>query len=478
MTFDSYEYVFLFLPAVYALYRFFRTSRYHNLIIVAASLYFYAHGQPTTLLVVSLIILLGVSLQDYFIGNWLTQIADQRKRFWLVTVSVAVNLLCLAVFKYANWLVDVLNLAFAHYQLAWRIPLPNLVLPAGISFYTFHTISYTVDIYRGIMKPRRSIIDYLSFVAFFPLLVAGPIQRAAHLLPQIARNRPAVTPRLAEEGIFLICWGLTKKMVFADNLGKLVETCQGNLNTAGPGLILAYAFCFQIYFDFSAYTDIARGTARLFNIRLTKNFFTPYFSSSPSEFWRRWHISLSTFLRDYLYIILGGNRKGEARTYANLLITMILGGIWHGAGVFFFLWGLYHGLLLALYRKWPIDQWLAQAFGRTGKLIALLLFFHLTVFGWILFFSKPDTFGPIVSSIGMMFTQPWSPLMPLMVWGLALYVLPMMVGEVFAYRRNRELVDLYPILPTWLKATLYVAMFYSVIFFSRREGYGFIYFQF
>lgn len=219
---------------------------------------------------------------------------------------------------------------WAHIELIIKQPI--LPLPVGISFYIFHTISYTVDIYRGILRPRRNFIDYLSFVAFFPLLVAGPIQRASHLLPQMSRFRSPVTARRAEHAIVLITWGLTKKMVFADNLGKLVEVCQANLDKPGARLVLAYAFCFQIYFDFSAYTDIARGCAHLFGITLTKNFLTPYFSISPSEFWRRWHISLSTFLRDYLYFPLGGNKRGEIRT-VNLMVTMVLGGIWHGAAV-------------------------------------------------------------------------------------------------------------------------------------------------
>ena len=474
MSFDSYQFLFLFLPIIYALYRLVRVTNLHNVVIVAASLYFYCYGQP----IFYIFILLFVSIQDFLIGDWLTRTTDPRKRWVMVTLSVATNLIMLSLFKYGDWLVGMLNARFDYAHIAIVIDQPHLPLPVGISFYTFHTISYTVDIYRGIMRPRRNLIDYLAFVSFFPLLVAGPIQRASHLLPQIARHRPRVSYRRAEQAMFLISWGLTKKMVFADNLGKLVEVCQQNMQTPGAGLVLAYAFCFQIYFDFSAYTDIARGCAHLFNIRLTKNFFTPYFSLSPSEFWRRWHISLSTFLRDYLYIPLGGNRKGEVRTYVNLLLTMMLGGIWHGAGTFFFLWGTYHGLLLTFYRRWPIDEWLANRFGRAGKFAAWFLMFQLTVFGWILFFAKPDNFMPIIKSIGMLFTNPLTPLFGQMLWGLALFITPMMVGEVAAYRRNREFVDLYPVFPLALKVTIYLALFYAIIFFARREGYSFIYFQF
>ncbi len=473
MNFDSFQYLLVFLPVVFGLYRLVRTSNWHNVVILIASLYFYAYNEPYTVF-----ILLFVSIQDYIIGDWLTRVTDPRKRWIMVVASVTTNLILLAFFKYGDWAVEGINQLLDKNHIDFILLKPQLTLPVGISFYTFHTISYTVDIYRGILRPRRNIIDYMSFVAFFPLLVAGPIQRASHLLPQISLKRAVVTYRRAEQGVFLIVWGLAKKMVFADNLGKLVEVCLKHIDTPGAGLVLAYAFCFQIYFDFSAYTDIARGSASFFNIKLTKNFFTPYFSRSPSEFWRRWHISLSTFLRDYLYIPIGGNRHSGVRTYCNLLITMILGGVWHGAGIFFFYWGLYHGLLLAIYRRWPLDKWLEAACGIYGKIAAWFIMFHLTVFGWVLFFAKPDTFKPIVSSIGHFFISPISPLMGQMAWGLALFILPMMSWEVFAYRRNRELVDFYPLWSTALKTSLYVLLFYSIVFLARREGYGFIYFQF
>lgn len=473
MRFDSYEFLFILFPVVFLIYRFVRTTNYHNLIIVIASLFFYAYQEPY-----SLFILLFVSIQDYLIGDWLTRVTDPRKRWIMVTTSVFTNLALLALFKYSDHVIQTINFLFDKYHIDMYVPETHLPLPVGISFYTFHTISYTVDIYRGIMKPRRNLIDYLAFVAFFPLLVAGPIQRASHLLPQISQKRAKVRLRRAEHGVFLIMWGLTKKMAFADNLGKLVEVCQDNLTTPGAGLVLAYAFCFQIYFDFSAYTDIARGVAYFFNIRLTKNFFTPYFSSSPSEFWRRWHISLSTFLRDYLYIPLGGNRHSETRTYANLLITMILGGIWHGAGIFFFYWGLYHGMLLAFYRRFPIDIWLKEWFGWIGKATAWFLMFQLTLFGWILFFAKPGQFHLIMNSIFNMFVKPIDPLMGPLLWGLVIFITPMMIGEFFAYRRNREFVDLYLVFSTKFKVLLYVTLFYTLIFFARRQGYDFIYFQF
>lgn len=459
MAFDSYAFLFVFLPTVLVVYHLFRATRLHNWVICIASLYFYSWGSEWYLILV----LLFVSIQDFIIGRWIFDSEDERTRKALMIASVSSNLFVLGLFKYGNWIIH-------------SIALP---LPIGISFYTFHTISYTVDIYRRRMVPRTNLIDYMSFVSFFPLLVAGPIQRASHLLPQIARIRPPVSWRNAEHGFFLICWGLTKKMVFADNLGKLVERCQENISEPGVGLVLALAFTFQIYADFSAYTDIARGCARFFNISLTKNFLTPYFSASPSEFWHRWHISLSTFLRDYLYIPLGGSRGTLWQTLANLMITMTLGGLWHGAGVFFVIWGIYHGVLLCLHRVFPLDERLRGWFGqRLGTVLAVGVMFCCTVFGWILFFSNPRTFFPIVFSIGTMVTNGPSNLALTLSWGLVLFVTPLIVTDAFGYKRDREFVDLYPRFSLPLKVLSYVAMFYLVVFLARRSGYAFIYFQF
>lgn len=473
MAFDSYYFLFIFLPIVFFLYRIVRTTLLHNVVIVSASLYFYAWGD------IRLIpLLLFVSVQDYVVGRLIANSSGERRRFALVTLSVCANLLLLAFFKYSIWLFADLNLILGATPLTWRAPLLDIPLPIGISFYTFHTISYTIDVYRRRTFPRSNLIDYLSFVSFFPLLVAGPIQRAAHLLPQMVRRRPAVSYRNAEFGFFLICWGLTKKMVIADNLGKLVERCQENLQHPGAGTVLALAFCFQIYADFSAYTDIARGCAKLFGISLTKNFLTPYFSASPSEFWRRWHISLSSFLRDYLYVPLGGNRLGTVRTYVNLMITMVLGGVWHGAGVFFLLWGVYHGALLCTYRLFPLDLALVRLLGRGGHVLAVCIMFMFTLFGWVLFFSNPTNFGPIMGSIGRGVLQTPDKLVFQLCWGLLIFVTPLMITDVLGYRRNREFIDLYPRLPSWVRTVIYVLLFYATVFFGRRQGYAFIYFQF
>ncbi|HJY23910.1 MAG TPA: MBOAT family O-acyltransferase, partial [Hanamia sp.] len=390
MEFDSFFYVLFFLPFVFLLYQTVKHTRYHNLIICGASLTFYAFGQLKYL-----VILILISLQDYFIAGIIHKTANERKRKFLVALSVSLNLLVLAFFKYSDWLIDVVNKnlidTFSIFRSIPEIPHLNLLLPIGISFYVFHTISYTVDTYRRVIVPRKNILDYLTFVSFFPLLVAGPIQRARDLLPQLGKKRVLPSNKVLEYGVFLILYGITKKIVIADNLGNLIEICQKNHSaTPGLGFIIALAFTFQIYADFSAYTDIATGSAKLFNIKLTRNFITPYFSQSPSEFWQRWHICLSSWLRDYLYIPLGGNKSGKLKTYINLMVTMILGGIWHGAGVFFLLWGIYHGMLLTFYRIIPINTYLKKYLGKVGKWLAITIMFVSTVYGWILFFSKTN----------------------------------------------------------------------------------------
>ena len=310
------------------------------------------------------------------------------------------SLLC--TFKYAGWLTGEINGMAAALGLGIAITQLTLPLPPGISFYTFHTISYTADIYQRKFKPTGKFVDYVTFVAFFPQLIAGPIARASELLPQVAARRPAVSPEERERAFTLIAWGLFKKTCVADNLGLIVAQTGAALqqpNAGGLGYIYMYAFAAQIYCDFSAYTDIARGLAKLFGIELTRNFLTPYLSKSPSDFWQRWHISLSRWLRDYLYIPLGGNHRGRLITLRNLAITMFLGGLWHGAGVGFIVWGLYHGLLLVLYRLLPIDRLLQERFGRTGSILAIVLMFNLVCVGWIFFRATSSELLPLFTSL-------------------------------------------------------------------------------
>ena len=287
----------------------------------------------------------------------------------------------------------------------------------------------------------------------------------------------------AEDAVWLICWGLFKKIALADNFGSLVELIEARIQpdntSSGAGILFAYAFAGQIYCDFSAYTDIARGVAKLFNIELTRNFLTPYFAHSASDFWRRWHISLSTWIRDYLYIPLGGDRDGRLKTLRNLVITMFLGGLWHGAGIGFVLWGLFHGLLLIIYRVLGVDAFLAvPGRSRLIKIVAVFVMFQLVCLGWIFFRATPAELLPAFKSvIGLGSPPDWN-FIQTMAWGIAIYSIPLVLTESLAYHRNVEFVDLYKKWGWFTKALVYVAIFYAVVLFGARKQSEFIYFQF
>jgi len=480
LTFNSFDFLFLFLPITLLGYRVLSGTRWTNLFLSLASLFFYATSG-----ILYLIPLLFTCVFDFAVGKRIGPAAPFRHKHALFALSVAVQLALLSTFKYAGWLAGELHNLAAWAGIALSIPTISLILPPGISFYTFHTISYTADVYRGKFKPHNSLIDYITFVAFFPQLVAGPIARAANLLPQIAAKRPPISWAQAETALWLIAWGLFKKITLADNFAHLVALAAEHLKPgaapAGVGLLFAYGFAGQIYCDFSAYTDIARGVAKLFNIELTRNFLTPYFATSPSDFWRRWHISLSTWLRDYLYIPLGGERNGRLQTLRNLAITMFLGGMWHGAGIGFIVWGLYHGVLLVLYRVLRIEEALLGSLGaRIGKPVAVLLMFHLVCIGWIFFRANPAELEPAFTSLAGLVgggAVDWDLSLDLG-WGLAIYGLPLLLTEAISYWKDREFVDLYQDWHWLLRAAAYVLVFYGIVFFGARQQNEFIYFQF
>lgn len=319
--------------------------------------------------------------------------SEYRRKFFLV-LSVFANLTILGVFKYYNFFADnftaLTQTLFDITPSAWAL---SIILPVGISFYTFQTMSYTIDVYRRRTKASQSLLEVAAYVSFFPQLVAGPIERGKNLLPQFQRARTIKSVDL-REGLWLIAWGLYKKMVVADNMARIVNDTFGpfdNLSSIatipedGMRLLVAiYAFAFQIYCDFSGYSDIARGTAKLLGFDIMLNFNLPYFAKSPSDFWRRWHISLSTWLRDYLYIPLGGNRHGTFKTYRNIMVTMLLGGLWHGAAWTFVLWGGFHGIILILYRALVPNSDERQSKWWTSAIKGVLTF-HLVSFGWLIF---------------------------------------------------------------------------------------------
>jgi len=482
MTFTELDYLFIFLPLIVVLYYVFRGTIWANIIILVASYYFY--GSAAAWYLIPLVV---TSLIDFFVGIRLSKTERQGvRRAWLI-LSLIANLGLLGFFKYTPWLIGEANLGLAAAGAAFTIPALSVVLPPGISFYTFQTMSYTIEVYRREMAAARNLIDYMAFVTFWPHLVAGPIMRARNLLRQLETLRPVITADEARHALILIAWGLFKKLVLADNFGHIVESIEGsvraNINPPGMGILFAYAFAGQIYCDFSAYTDIARGSAKLIGVDLVRNFHTPYFAASPGEFWRRWHISLSTWLRDYLYIPLGGNRYGRWMEYRNLMITMGLGGLWHGAGALFILWGLYHGALLVMYRLVPINEYLERRLGVIGKWTSIFLTFHLVCFGWILFRAHTDTIMPLLQSIAhkdaiLLFTSGNSTVTGLYRRGVLVLGAVVVLTDYLGYRKDVEFPELLRGLNPYSAAVFAVVCYFGIMIFAKREAAQFIYFQF
>lgn len=341
MSFDSSAYL-VFLVLVLAVYWTLR-KRLQNYFLILASLFFYGFVHLWFLLP-----FLATTLIDYFVANRIEDSTTGRRK--LVAVSVCSNLGLLAVFKYSHFFLENTTHFLEGFHIHVPMPVLHIILPAGISFYTFQSIGYVVDVYRRHVRACRNLRDYALFVAFFPQLVAGPIQRAGDLLVQIQRPRH-LSPNAAYHAAFLLLWGFFKKLVIADNVAVIADKIFALRSPSLPVLWTGVlAFAIQIYADFSGYTDIARGSARLMGFEITQNFNRPYLANSPSDFWRRWHISLSMWIRDYLYIPLGGSRISGVREVVNLFIVFFLVGLWHGAAWNFVLWGLYYAALTMLYR--------------------------------------------------------------------------------------------------------------------------------
>jgi alginate O-acetyltransferase complex protein AlgI len=382
MLFSSYTFLFQFLPVTVLA---FAAARRHSpragiLVLAGASLFFYGAWRPIYLLL--LLASVGV---NYGLG---LRMEDPLRRRAIGTFGVGLNLALLCYFKYTNFILDSLNTLTGA-----PLPFVNIILPLGISFFTFQQIAYLVDVMRG-AKVERDIVSYTLFVSFFPHLIAGPLVHHAEMIPQFKRGRTGRSSVLAARGLAIFAAGLFKKVVIADNLAQFVSPVFAHLD-AGGGVTTSWAwlatsaYTLQIYFDFSGYSDMAVGLALLFGIRLPVNFRSPYKATSIIDFWRRWHITLSRFLRDYLYIPLGGNRLGEIRRYLNLLVTMLLGGLWHGAGWNFLIWGGLHGLYLCvnhLWQAWRGDR--ASESGLFAKAFSWAITFAAVVLAWVFFRAK------------------------------------------------------------------------------------------
>jgi len=474
MLFNSAEFA-IFLSIVLSGYYILRASlRAQNIWLLASSYFFYGWWDWRFLS-----LLAGATVVAYGCANAISRATSGfLKRFWLLT-ALLINLGVLGFFKYFNFfqentikLLNALGVDVAPILL-------ELVLPIGISFFAFQGLSYVIDVYRCEAVPARSFLEFAVFKAFFPQLVAGPIERANHMLPQIYNQRRTTAFQVIS-GTQLLIWGLFKKTVIADNLAVVANSAfNGYTTQAGADLLIGMvAFTFQIYCDFSGYSDIARGVGRLFGFELVVNFVRPYFSVSPSTFWKRWHISLSQWLRDYVYISMGGNRLGHLLTIRNLLVTMLLGGLWHGAAWNFVAWGAYHGALLSIYRI--LDLLTESVFGHFKSLMAKLtlpfrwaLMFILTVIGWVFFRSGS------LSQVSYMLTHigfDTSIYTADNLRVLLVCAMPLMLIEAFAefnpYLFRWRYWKLVPL--AFVSATLVCLM----LIFTPREPVEFIYFDF
>src|SRR5438105_1525908 len=421
---------FLIVYPVYLLVR--KNNQLMNLWLMLASYTFYGWWNPWYLL-----LLFGTSAIDYLMVVLMERKQSTRK-LWLI-ISLVSNFGFLGYFKYSGFITDNVNVLFAQFGLSFQLPDPaaypnamlglfgvpdswlfqHVVLPIGISFHTFQSMSYTIDAYKGTIQTERSLVRFLTFVSFFPQLVAGPIERASNLLPQLQKT-PRITRQDLADGLSLFLVGFFKKAALADYLAKYVDPVYGNPGQfQAPALILAtVAFGWQIYFDFSGYTDMARGIAQLMGFRLMLNFNNPYAATGLGDFWNRWHISLSTWFKDYVYFPLGGSRGGPWRTYRNMFLTMVISGIWHGAAWTFVIWGALHALGRCLTRELEQTEFYRV---RIPRLVKQLLVFTFVTFTWIFFRAQSlDDARLIITRI---FTTNWiDPRLPILMAGLVLAV--------------------------------------------------------
>jgi len=483
MLFNSIDFA-IFLPLVFILYWFVtnKNLKLQNLLIVAASYIFYGWWDWRFL---SLI--LFSTLVDYTVGQKLRNEENQLKRKVLLWTSIVVNLGFLGFFKYYNFFLDNFITAFSFFGQDIQANSLNIILPVGISFYTFQTLSYSIDVYKRKLEPTKDFIAFSAFVSFFPQLVAGPIERAKHLLPQFYKKRTFDYSK-AVDGMRQILWGLFKKVVIADNCAEFANQIFNNsADMSGGTLVLgALFFTFQIYGDFSGYSDIAIGTSRLFGFNLMRNFAFPYFSRDIAEFWRRWHISLSTWFRDYLYIPLGGSRGGTLMKVRNTFIIFIVSGFWHGANWTFIIWGALNAiyflpLLLTNNNRNNLET-IAQGkfFPSIKDFLSMLLTFSLTVFAWI-FFRAEDLshafsfisgiiqFSDGISPKALFFTKPIKLLL------LFCSLCTLLFTEWIS--RDKEHGLQFTGAPQIVLWSLYLGIFTAIFLLSGAEA-DFIYFQF
>lgn len=478
MLFNSLDFA-IFLPSVFLLYWFVfnKSLKLQNFFLLIVSYVFYGWWDWRFL---SLLFL--TSTTDFYIGFHLNKIENPSQRKLLLYLSLALNLGMLGFFKYFNFFLDNANQLFTYFGQPVELSALHIILPAGISFYTFQSLSYTIDIYRKHITPTKSLIEFLSFVSFFPHLVAGPIMRASTLLPQFKVSR-LFDYEIAKDGLRQILWGLFKKMVVADNLAHYVDTIFGNYEQYnGTTLAIgAVYFAYQVYADFSAYSDIACGIAKLFGFQLMVNFKLPYFSRDVAEYWRRNHISLTTWFRDYLYIPLGGSNGSKRRVIRNILIIFIVSGFWHGANWTFIIWGLLNAIyfipLLLLHKNRQHMDTVAQGklFPSIKEFFQMTFTFCLIAFGLIWFRSVDITHAigyiKILSHPSLLFESG--------VIGFEFMTPLLLIFIVTEWiQRENEHVFVLTMLPKFARWCIYILTIYTIIYIGKYDNQAFIYFQF
>ena len=475
MLFNSIDFA-IFLPVVFIIYWFVvnKNLALQNLMILIASYVFYGWWDWRFL---SLIFI--SSITDYAIGIGLDKSKSEKKRKLLLSISLLINIGLLGFFKYFNFFIDSFIDLFSTFGFSINARSLSIILPVGISFYTFQTLSYTIDIYRSKIKPTKDIIAFFAFVSFFPQLVAGPIERAANLLPQFKEKRFFEYDK-AVDGLRQILWGLFKKIVIADSCAKNVDLIFANYNTLSGSILFlgTIYFAFQIYGDFSGYSDIAIGTARLFGFDIMRNFACPYFSRDIAEFWRRWHISLSTWFRDYVYIPLGGSYVNKLKHIRNILITFVVSGFWHGANWTFIVWGFIHGLYyipLMLFNKQKKQTGIVaqtRPFPSIKETYQILTTFFFTLIAWVFF--RAETIQHAFSYLTHMFSTSLFEFPEGQKNNIILIII-LLIIEWFHRKKEHGLqLDKYP---TFIRWTIYCVLSLVILNYFGEEK-TFIYFQF
>ena len=479
MVFNSFTFGVFLLSVVGLYWLLHRSMRWQNRLLLVASYVFYGwwDWRFLTLLAVSTVVDHWVATRIHATDANRSPHTDITRRR-LLMLSIVLNMAVLGFFKYFNFFAGSMQELLARIGVQADPFYLNIILPVGISFYTFQTMSYTIDVYRREMPPARHLSDFALYVAFFPQLVAGPIERAIALLPQIEKPRRFDRDQFVD-GTNLIFWGLFKKIYVADNLAPVVTAAFANPEASGLQVLVGvYAFAFQIYCDFSGYSDIARGCSKLMGFELMANFRFPYVALNPSDFWRRWHISLSTWLRDYLYITLGGSRGSRILTYRNLALTMLLGGLWHGATWLFVLWGAYQGLLLVVHRLYSEARsrsaHVLDAGSVMDKAVRVVVMFQFVCLGWLIF--RGESVSQIIGMLGRLFAWRGSADVGLLT-PLFVFVAPLVAIEVLLGLGRSDSLHKLRWLPAPVRVVTVASLFYLLAF-HGASAQSFIYFQF